>query len=151
MYLYGEYLRIGPGAETGDGLRDPDRRAAGQREGAVHVPAAPVPRCAASRVYVGGKRQTHVDGAPRDENAFAGVSFDLHSGDGLSVTHVRGSIDLDWGFDVAGVVPVAPGHYDLVDTELALYTSGNRPLSASGTASFQRIWDGDDRRRSAAA
>jgi len=92
---------------------------------------------------VGGKDQTHVDGRPRDANAFAGMSFDLHSGDGLSVTHVRGYIDLDHGFDLAGIIPVAPGRYDLVDTEVSLYSSANRPLSASGNASIQRIWAGD--------
>jgi hypothetical protein len=93
--------------------------------------------------YVGGKHQTHVDGEPRDATAFAGMSFDLHSGDGLSVTHVRGTIDLDWGFDLAGRIPVLPGRYDLVDTEVSLYSSGNRPLSAFYNASLQRIWDGD--------
>ena len=51
-------------AETGDGLRDPDRRAAREREGAVHVPAAPCPGLRSVAVYVGGKHQTHVDGAP---------------------------------------------------------------------------------------
>jgi hypothetical protein len=75
-------------------------------------------------VHAGGKHQTHVDGAPRDANAFVGASFDLHSGDGLSVTHVRGYIDL-------------------ADTEVTLYSSGNRPLSASCNASLQRLWDGD--------
>jgi hypothetical protein len=94
-------------------------------------------------VYAGGKHQTHVDGAPRDANAFVGASFDLHSGDGLSVTHVRGYIDLDWGFDLAGRIPIPPGRYDLADTEVTLYSSGNRPLSASCNASLQRLWDGD--------
>ena len=142
VYLYGEYLRIGPAAGTAMGfVTQTDLRRASGKAQYTFRPRLPLLRSVAA--YVGGKRQTHVDGAPRDENAFAGVSFDLHSGDGLSVTHVRGSIDLDWEFDVAGRIPVPPGHYDLVDTEASLYTSGNRPLSAFANASLQRIWGGE--------
>jgi len=142
VYLYGEYLRIGPSAGTAMGFvtQTDVRRVDGKAQYTFH-PDLPVLRSVAA--YVGGKRQTHVDGRPRDENAFAGVSFDLHSGDGLSVTHVSGSIDLDWGFDVAGRVPVPPGHYALVDTEASLFTSGSRPLSGFATASLQKIWGGD--------
>ncbi len=142
VYLYGEYLRIGPGAETGMGFvtQTDVQRASGKAQYTFRPRASPLRSLAA---YVGGKHQTHVDGEPRDANAFAGLSFDLHSGDGLSVTHVRGTIDLDWGFDLAGRIPVPPGRYDLVDTEVSLYSSGNRPLSASYNASIQRIWDGD--------
>ena len=142
VYLYGEYLRIGPSAETGMGFvtQTDVQRANGKAQYTFR------PRSGALRsmaVYVGGKDQTHVDGRPRDANAFAGMSFDLHSGDGLILTHVRGAIDLDRGFDLAGRIPVPPGRYDLVDTEVSLYSSGNRPLSASASASVQRIWDGD--------
>jgi hypothetical protein len=142
VYLSGEYLRIGPGAETAMGFvtQTDVQRLAGK---AQYTFRPQVPALRSLAVYVGGKRQTHVDGRPRDENAFLGASFDLHTGDGLSVTHVRGSIDLDWGFPLADRVPVSAGHYALVDTEATLYTSGNRPLSAFGTASVQRIWDGD--------
>ncbi len=56
---------------------------------------------------------------------------------------MRGYIDLDWGFDLAGRIPIAPGRYDLRDTVASAYTSGNRPVAASFSASFQRIWDGD--------
>jgi Domain of unknown function (DUF5916) len=142
VYLYGEYLRIGPGAETGMGFvtQADIHRANGKAQYTFRPRASPLRSIAA---YVGGKRQTHVDGRLRDETAFAGMSFDLHSGDGLSVTHVRGLIDLDWGFDLAGLVPVPPGRYDLVDTEVTLYSSGNRPLSATYNASIKHIWDGD--------
>ena len=142
VYLYGEYLRIGPAAGTAMGfVTQADLRRVNGKAQYTFRPHLPLLRSVAA--YVGGKRQTRVDGAPRDENAFAGVSFDLHSGDGLSLTHVRGSIDLDWGFDVAGRIPVPPGHYALVDTEASLYTSGNRPLSAFANASLQHIWGGD--------
>jgi hypothetical protein len=142
VYLYGEYLRIGPGAETGMGfVTQTDVQRANGKAQYTFRPRASVLRSIA--VYAGGKNQTHVDGRPRDANAFAGMSFDLHSGDGLSVTHVRGYIDLDWGFDLADRIPVPAGRYDLVDTEVSLYSSGNRPLSASYNASLQRIWDGD--------
>jgi hypothetical protein len=142
VYLYGEYLRIGPGAETGMGFvtQTDVQRVSGKAQYTFRPRASPLRSVSA---YVGGKHQTHVDGEPRDANAFAGMSFDLHSGDGLSLTHVRGRIDLDWGFDLAGRIPVPPGRYDLVDTELSLYSSGNRALSGSCNASLQRIWDGD--------
>ena len=142
VYLYGEYLRIGPGAETEMGFvtQTDVQRANGKAQYTFR------PRSSALRSIAGlrgGQRQTHVDGRLRDETAFAGVSFDLHSGDGLSVTHVRGLIDLDGGFDLARVDRVPAGRYDLADTELTLSTSGNRPLSATYTASIQRIWGGD--------
>jgi hypothetical protein len=142
VYLYGEYLRIGPGAETGMGfVTQTDLQRANGKAQYTFRPRAGALRSIA--VFAGGKQQTHVDGRPRDANAFAGMSFDLHSGDGLSLTHVRGYVDLDWGFDVAGRIPVPPGRYDLVDTEVTVYSSGNRPLSASGNASIQRLWAGD--------
>jgi hypothetical protein len=143
VYLYGEYLRIGPAAETAMGFvtQTDVQRVSGK---AQYTFRPNVPPLRSLALYTGGKHQTHVvDGAPRDENAFGGVSFDLHSGDGLSLTHVRGSIDLDWGFDVAGRIPVPPGHYGFVDTEATLFTSGNRPLSAFATAALQQIWDGE--------
>jgi hypothetical protein len=141
VYLFGEYLRIGPGAETAMGfVTETDvRRASGK---AQYTFRPHLPRLRSIAAFAGGKRQTHVDGRPRDENAFAGLSFDLHSGDGLSVTHVRGSIDLDWGFDLAGRIPVAPGHYGLVDTVTTLFTSASRPLSGVLNHSRQRLWDG---------
>jgi hypothetical protein len=142
VYLSGEYLRVGPDAETAIGFvtQTDVRRLAGKAQYTFR-PRVPVLRSFA--VYVGGKQQTHVDGRPRDEDAFAGASLDLHSGDGLSVTHVRGSIDLEWGFPLAGRVPVPPGHYPFVDTEASLYTSPNRPVSVFATASLQRIWNGE--------
>ncbi len=142
VYLYGEFLRIGPAAETAMGFvtQTDVRRASGKAQYTFR-PHVPLLRSLA--VFAGGKQQAHVDGHPRDENAFAGVSFDLHSGDGLSLTHVRGSIDLAWGFEVAGRIPVAPGHYQLIDTEASLYTSGNRAVSAFANASLQRIWNGE--------
>ena len=142
VYLYGEYLRIGPDAETGMGFvtQTDIQRASGKAQYTLR-PRLPPLRSVAG--YVGGKHQTHVDGRPRDANAFAGLSFDLNSGDGLSVTHVRGSVDLDWGFDLAGRIPIPPGRYDLVDTVATVYTSGNRPLSASVNGSIQQIWDGE--------
>jgi hypothetical protein len=142
VFLSAEYLRIGPGAETGMGFvtQTDVQRVAGKAQYTFR-PRSRTLRSLAT--YVGGKRQTRVDGAPRDSNAFAGVSFDLHSGDGLSVTHVRGSIDLDWGFDLAGRIPVPAGRYDLEDTVVTLFTSGHRPVSAFYTASVQRIWGGD--------
>jgi hypothetical protein len=142
VYLYGEYLRIGPAAETGMGFvtQTDVRRASGKAQYTFRPRAGPLRSVAA---YVGGKHQTHVDGAPRDANAFAGLSFDLHSGDGLGITHVRGYVDLDWGFDLAGRIPVPPGRCDLVDTVATLFTSGNRPLSAFFNASVQDLWDGD--------
>jgi hypothetical protein len=142
VFLSAEYLRIGPGAETGMGfVTQADVERVSGKAQYTFRPRSRTLRSLAT--YVGGKRQTHVDGDPRDSNAFAGVSFDLHSGDGLSVTHVRGSIDLDWGFDLAGRIPVPPGRYDLVDTVVTLFSSGNRALSAFSNASIQRIWDGD--------
>jgi hypothetical protein len=142
VYLYGEYLRIGPHADTGMGFvtQTDVSRASGK---AQYTFRPHVPGLRTVAAYVGGKRQTHVDGEPRDANAFAGLSLGLDSGDGLSVTHVRGTIDLDGGFDLAGRIPVPPGRYDLVDTEVSLYTSGNRPLSVFYNASLQRIWDGE--------
>jgi hypothetical protein len=141
LYLFGEYLRIGQGAETAMGFvtQTDVRRASGKAQFTLR-PHLPVLRSLA--VFAGGKKQTRVDGRPRDENAFAGVSFDLHSGDGLSVTHVRGSIDLDWGFDLAGQIPVQPGHYRLADTVATLYTSASRPLGAVLNRSRQALWDG---------
>jgi hypothetical protein len=142
VYVYGEYLRIGPGAATGMGfVTQTDLRRANGKAQYTFRPRAS--RLRSLAVYVGGKHQAHVDGWPRDANAFAGMSFDLHSGDGLSLTHVRGYVDLDSGFELAGRIPVPPGRYDLADTEVSLYSSGNRPLSASGNASLQGIWDGD--------
>jgi hypothetical protein len=142
VFLYGEYLRIGPFAGTGMGFvtQTDVQRASGKAQYTFRPRSSTLRSVAA---YVGGKHQTHVDGAPRDANGFAGLSFDLHSGDGLSLTHVRGTIDLDWGFDLAGRIPVPPGRYDLVDTVVTLFTSGNRPLSAFFNASVQDIWAGD--------
>jgi hypothetical protein len=142
VYVFGEFLRIGPAAETAMGFvtQTDVRRVSGKAQYTFR-PHLPLLRSLA--LYVGGKQQAHVDGRPRDENAFAGMSFDLHSGDGLSLTHVRGSIDLDWAFELAGRIPVAPGHYELVDTEASLYTSGNRTVSAFANASLQRIWNGE--------
>jgi hypothetical protein len=142
VYLYGEYLRIGPGAGTGMGfVTQTDVSRVDGKAQYTFRPRVPGLRTVAA--YVGGKRQTRVNGEPRDANAFAGLSANLDSGDGLSLTHVRGYIDLDWGFDLAGRIPVPPGRYDLVDTEATFFTSGNRALSAFGNASLQRIWDGD--------
>jgi hypothetical protein len=84
-----------------------------------------------------------VNGDPQDANGFAGMSLGLDSGDGLSVTHVRGYVVLDYGFDLAGRVPIAPGRYDLRDTVFSLYTSQNRPLTAFASGSLQHLWDGD--------
>ena len=142
VYLYGEYLQIGKDAETGMGFVTQAnlRRESGKAQYTFRPPA-PVLRTIAA--YVGGKHETRVDGEPLDANAFAGVSLGLDSGDGLSVTRVLGSIDLDGGFDLAGRIPIAPGHYDLRDTEATLFTSGNRPVSAVFNASLQHIWDGD--------
>jgi hypothetical protein len=142
VYLYGEYMQIGKDAETGMGfVTETDvRRASGKAQYTFRPHALGLRSVAA---YVGGKHQTHVDGEPRDANAFAGLSFGLDSGDGLSVTFVRGYVDLGWGFDLAGRIPIAPGRYDLRDTVTTIFTSGNRPLSAFFNASLQRLWDGE--------
>jgi hypothetical protein len=141
VYLFGEYLRIGPEAQTAMGFvtQTDVRRASGKAQ-YTWRPLLPVLRSLAA--FAGGRHQAHVDGRLRDENAFAGASIDLHSGDGLSVTHVRGAVDLDGGFDLAGQIPVPAGHYRLADTVATLYTSTNRPLSAVLNGSRQRLWDG---------
>ena len=144
VFLSGEILRIGPGAETALGfVTQTDVRRATWKAQYTFRPRVPLLRTVA--LYAGGKDQSHVDGRPRDENVFGGASLGLHSGDGLSFTHVRGSIDLDGGFDLAGRVPVPPGHFAFVDTEASLYTSANRAVSASASASLQEIWNGDVR------
>ncbi len=142
VYLYGEYLQIGKDAETGMGFvtRADMKRVSGKAQFTLR-PRIPGVRSIA--LYAGGKNLTRIDGEPQDGNWFPGVSVQLSSGDGLSVTHVRGYVDLDWGFDLAGRIPIAPGRYDLRDTVASAYTSGNRPVAASFSASFQRIWDGE--------
>jgi hypothetical protein len=142
VYLYGEYLQIGPDAQTGMGFvtRTDLRRTSGKAQYTLRPPVSGLRRI---DVFTGGKYQSRVDGEPQDANGFAGFSVGLDSGDGLSVTHVRGYVVLDWGFDLAGLVPIAPGRYDLRDTEISLYTSQNRPLTASANASLQQLWDGD--------
>jgi hypothetical protein len=142
VYLYGEYLQIGRDAQTGMGFvtQTDVRRASGK---AQYTFRPPVPGLRAIAAYVGGKRETRIDGAPLDADAFAGFSVGLDSGDGLTVTRVLGSIDLDGGFDLAGRIPVTPGHYGLRDTEATLFTSGNRAVSGALNASLQHIWDGD--------
>jgi len=141
VYLYGEFLRIGPDAGTGMGFvtRTDVRRSSGKAQYTFRPRGQGLRSVAA---FVGGKHQTGTEGEPQDANAFAGFSVGLDSGDGLSVTHVRGSIDLDGGFDLAGRVPVDPGRYELVDTVISAYTSRNRAASASVSGSLQRIWDG---------
>jgi hypothetical protein len=142
VYLYGEYLQIGPDAETGMGFvtRTDMQRTSGKVQYTLRPPVSGLRRI---DVYAGGKYQTRVDGAPQDGNGFAGFSIGLDSGDGLSVTHVRGYVVLDDGFDLAGRIPIAPGRYDLRDTEVSLYTSENRSLHAVVSASLQHLWDGD--------
>jgi hypothetical protein len=142
VYLYGEYLQIGKDAETAMGFvtRTDAKRVSGKAQFTLR-PRIPGVRSIA--LYAGGKNLTRISGEPQDGNWFPGVSVQLNSGDGLSVTHVRGYIDLDWGFDLAGRIPIAPGRYDLRDTVASAYTSGNRPVAASFSASFQRIWDGE--------
>jgi hypothetical protein len=142
VYLYGEYLQIGPDAGTGMGFvtRTDVRRASGK---AQYTLRPPVSRLRQIDVYAGGKHQTRVDGEPQDANGFAGLSVGLHSGDGLSLTHVRGYVVLDYGFDLAGRIPIAPGRYELRSTEASLWTSPNRPLNAVASASLQHLWDGD--------
>jgi hypothetical protein len=142
VYLYGEYLQIGKDAETAMGFvtQTDVRRTSGK---AQYTFRPPLPGLRTIAAYVGGKHETRVDGEPLDANAFAGVSLGLDSGDGLSVTRVLGHSDLDEGFDLAGRIPVSPGHYVLRDTEATLFTSGNRAVSAVVHASLQHIWDGD--------
>jgi hypothetical protein len=142
VYLFGEYLQIGPDAQTGMGFvtRTDVRRGTGKAQYTLRPPVSGLRRI---DVFAGGKYQARVDGEPQDANGFAGFSVGLDSGDGLSVTHVRGYVVLDDGFDLAGRIPIDPGRYDLRDTELSLYSSQNRPLTASGTGSWQRIWNGD--------
>jgi hypothetical protein len=142
VYLYGEYLQIGKDAETGIGFvtRTDTKRVSGKAQFTLR-PRIPGVRSIA--LYAGGKNLTRMNGAPQDGNWFPGVSVQLNSGEGLSVTHVRGYVDLDYGFDLAGRIPIAPGHYDLRDTVVSAFTSGNRPAAASFSASFQRLWHGD--------
>jgi Domain of unknown function (DUF5916) len=142
VYLYGEYLQIGKDAETAMGFvtQTDVRRASGK---AQYTFRPPLPGLRTIAAYVGGKHESRVDGEPLDANAFAGVSLGLDSGDGLSVTRVLGYIDLDGGFELAGRIPISPGHYVLRDTEATLFTSGNRAVSAVVNASLQHIWDGD--------
>jgi hypothetical protein len=142
VYLFGEYLQIGKDAETAMGFvtRTDARRASGKAQFTLRPP---LPGVRTIALYAGGKHLARVDGTPQDANWFPGFSVQLNSGDGFSVTHVRGYIDLGWGFDLAGRIPIAPGRYDLRDTVASAYSSGNRPVTASLSASFQRIWDGD--------
>ena len=142
VYLYGEYLQIGPEARTGMGFvtRTDMRRASAKAQYTLRPPVSGLRRIDA---YAGGKYQTRVDGEPQDANGYAGFSVGLDSGDGLSVTHVRGYVVLDDGFDLADRIPVAPGRYDLRSTEISLYTSQNRPLNAVASATLQHLWDGD--------
>jgi len=142
VYLFGEYLQIGPEAATGMGFvtRTDIRRTTGKAQYTFRPPISGLRRL---DVFAGGKYQTRVDGEPQDANGFAGFSVGLDSGDGLSVTHVVGYTVLDYGFDLADRIPIVPGRYDLRDTEISLYTSPNRPLTASVAASLQHLWDGD--------
>ncbi|HSD67356.1 MAG TPA: DUF5916 domain-containing protein [Vicinamibacteria bacterium] len=142
VYLYGEYLQIGPDARTGMGFvtRTDLRRGSGKAQYTLRPPVRGLRRV---DVFAGGKYQARVDGHPQDANGFAGLSAGLDSGDGLSVTHVRGYVVLDGGFDLAGRIPIGPGRYDLRDTVFSLYTSQNRPLTASVSGDVQRLWDGD--------
>ena len=116
------------------------RRASGKAQYTLRPPVRGLRRIDA---YAGGQYVTRVDGEPQDANGYAGVSIGLDSGDGLSVTHVRGYVVLDDGFDLAGRIPIAPGRYDLRNTEVSLWTSQNRPLSAVASASLQHLWDGE--------
>jgi len=142
VYLFGEYMQIGPEAETGMGFvtRTDIRRATGKAQYTFRPPISGLRRL---DVYVGGKYQTRVDGEPQDGNGFVGFSAGLDSGDGLSFTHVVGYTVLDDGFSLADRIPIDPGRYDLRDTEISLYSSPNRPLLASAAASLQHLWDGD--------
>ena len=49
---------------------------------------------------------------------------------------------LDYGFDLAGRVPVTAGRYDMRDTEISIASSSKRPLSASGQVSLFDNWGG---------
>jgi hypothetical protein len=142
VYLYGEYLQIGKDAETAMGFvtRTDAKRASGKVQ---YTLRPPIPGLRTITLYAGGKHLTRIDGAPQDANWFPGFSVQLNSGDGFSVTHVRGYVDLGSAFDLAGRIPIAPGRYNLRDTVASAYTSGNRPVAASLSASFQRIWDGE--------
>jgi hypothetical protein len=141
VYLSGEYLQIGPEAQTGMGFvtRSDMRRSSGKAQYTFRPGVLGLRSIAA---YVGGKYLTRVSGEEQDGNWFSGVSLQSNRGDGLSVTHVRGFTVLDYGFDLAGRIPIAPGRSTLLDTEISLYSSQNRPVGVSGGASFLDIWGG---------
>jgi hypothetical protein len=127
------------GGDTGDWAFRGAKRTSGKAEYTLRPGTASLRSVA---LYVGGKHLTRVNGEAQEGNWYAGASFLRSSGDGLTFTHVPGYIVLDYGFDLAGRVPIAAGRYDLRVTELALFTSGNRPVSGTLNASHQHIWDG---------
>jgi hypothetical protein len=141
LFLFGEHLYVGQNADTAMGFvtRTDTKRTSGKAEYTLRPGTASLRSVA---LYVGGKHLTRVNGEAQEGNWYAGASFLRSSGDGLTFTHVPGYIVLDYGFDLAGRVPIAAGRYDLRVTELALFTSGNRPVSGTLNASHQHIWDG---------
>ncbi len=140
-YLNGEYLQIGAGVTTGIGfVTRPDvRRSSGKAQYTF------LPRWLGLRsltLYVGGQYLTRVSGELQDRNWFPGLALTWDSGESVSVTHVRGISVLDGGFDLAGRVPIAPGRYDLRDTEISLSTSSKRAVSVSSQISLFDNWGG---------
>lgn len=144
VYLFAEYLRIGPQAQTGMGfVTRTDLRRASWKAQYTFRPRIPGLRQIAA--YVGGKVQARTNGESQDGNGFAGASVLLDSGDVLTATHVRGYTVLDGGFRLSDRIPIAPGRSDLTDTEVSLSSSPKRALSASASASLLGLWNGSER------
>jgi hypothetical protein len=142
VYLSGEYLQIGPQAQTGMGFvtRTDVRRESGKAQYTFRPGVLGLRNVA---VYVGGKHQTRVSGEEQDGNWFSGLSLQNDKGDGLSATHVRGFTVVDYGFELADRIPIASGRSNLRDTEISAYSSQNRPLGASASASLMKLWGGE--------
>jgi hypothetical protein len=140
-YAYGEFLEIGPDAQTGIGFvtRTDMRRGNTKLQYTIRPHVLGLRQIA---VYTGGKYLTRVDGEEQDGNWFPGVSFVWDSGETVSVTDVHGFVKLDWAFDLAGRIPVAPARYDLHDTEISITSSAKRPLFVFGQASLLRLFGG---------
>jgi hypothetical protein len=141
FFITGEYLQIGPHAETAVGFvtRTDIRRSSGKAQYALRPRALGLRRI---DLFVGGKYLTRVDGREQDGVGYSGFSLEWESGENMSVTDVRGFTVLDVGFSLADRVPVSAGRYGLRDTEIFAGTSAKRPLSGFGQASLLRTWGG---------
>ena len=74
---------------------------------------------------------------------FGLLGLDLESGDGFDLNATRTFEYLDRAFFVSEGVEITPGEYTTLGYRLTVRTTGRRPISLFGNASFGDFWNGE--------